>query len=329
MMDETTLEGVSHSDDENALASALEGIPEATEAPAQEAAEPQAEQESETPDAGDGEGDPEESGIETLEQFAKEAGVDLNDLLTLKVKLKVDGEEKDATLQDLIKINQLEGHVNRKSIELSEKQKAWETQETQFRQDWNQRLQMAGTAMDSQEQQLAQEYQSVDWNTLYQQDPAQYSALQLRFQQANGMLQQQKQQLAQHYTQTTQQMRETIKPKALEMIHSQHPDLSDPVSYGNALGDIKGYLKSIGANESNFDAVELDPVVFRVARDAARYQQIVAKKPDVANKVKTAPKMQRPSPKESLGASAARLKSLREQAGKGNQDAMAQLLESL
>jgi len=207
MMDETTLEGVSHSDDENALASALEGIPEATEAPAQEAAEPQAEQESETPDAGDGEGDPEESGIETLEQFAKEAGVDLNDLLTLKVKLKVDGEEKDATLQDLIKINQLEGHVNRKSIELSEKQKAWETQETQFRQDWNQRLQMAGTAMDSQEQQLAQEYQSVDWNTLYQQDPAQYSALQLRFQQTNGMLQQQKQQLAQHYTQTTQQMR--------------------------------------------------------------------------------------------------------------------------
>lgn len=39
----------------------------------------------------------------------------------LKVKLKVDGEEKDATLADLIKINQLEGHVNRKSIELSEK----------------------------------------------------------------------------------------------------------------------------------------------------------------------------------------------------------------
>jgi hypothetical protein len=332
MTNETTQElGVSQELDENALASAFENAPfEGEAAPADAAAESQEANttENETPESAD----PDESNassIEYLDQFAKESGVELSELLGLKVKLKVDGEEKDATLQDLIKINQLEGHVNRKSIELSEKQKAFESEQATLRNEWQQKIQMAGSVIDNQEQQLAQQYRSIDWNGLYQADPAQYSALQLRFQQAHGELQQQKQALTQHYQQNIAQMRNTLRPKAIETIRSQNPDLADDVSYGNALAEIKGYLKSIGADDKNFDAVEMDPVVFKVARDAARYQQIASKKPDISAKLKAAPTMQKPSPKETLGTQAARLKGLRERAFKGDSDAQAAFLESL
>lgn len=322
--------GVSPELDENALASAFESVPnEGESVPADAAAEPQeASTENETPESADPEAS-DASSIEYLDQFAKESGVELSDLLGLKVKLKVDGEEKDATLQDLIKINQLEGHVNRKSIELSDKQKAWEAEQATLRGEWQQKIQLAGSVIDQQERQLAQQYQSIDWNALYQADPAQYSALQLRFQQAHGEVQQQKHALTQNYQQNIAQMRETIRPKAIQTIRAQHPDLADDVSYSNALADIKGYLKSIGADEKNYDAVEMDPVVFKVARDAARYQQIASKKPDISAKLKAAPTMQKPSPKESLGTQAARLKGLRERALKGDSDAQAAFLESL
>jgi hypothetical protein len=326
----TPNEGVSQEMDENALASAFEQVPVEGEAvQADAAAESQeATTENETPESADPEG-ADTSSIEYLDQFAKESGLELSDLLGLKVKLKVDGEEKDATLQDIIKINQLEGHVNRKSIELSEKQKAFDAEQVQLRNEWQQKIQMAGSVIDNQERQLAQQYQGIDWNALYQADPGQYSALQLRFQQAHGEVLQQKQALGQHYQQNVAQMRETIRPKAIETIRVQNPDLADDVSYSNALADIKGYLKSIGADEKNYDAVEMDPVVFRVARDAARYQQIASKKPDISAKLKQAPTMQKPSPKEALGTQAARLKGLRDRAFKGDGDAQAAFLESL
>src|SRR6185437_7785534 len=123
-------------------------------------------------------------------------------------------------------------------------------------------------------------------------------ALQLQFQQAAQQIGVQKQQLAQHWQQTNAQMREQIRPKALEAIRSQNPDLADPVSYGNTLGEIKSYLKGIGANDANFDAVEMDPVVFRVARDAARYQAIAAKRDEVGKKVAAAPKFEKSSPRD-------------------------------
>lgn len=267
-----------------------------------------------------------EGGIDYFDQLAPELGVDPEQLLGLKVKIKVDGEERDATLKDLIKVNQLEGHVNKKSIELSEARKAFDAESAKARQDWQQRVSFAGQVLDSQEAQLNQQYQSVNWNALMQQDPSQYMILRQQFQDAASQIGLQKQALAQHWQQTQAQMREQAKPRALEAIRTQFPELADPVSYGNALGEIKSYLKGIGANEANFDAVELDPVVFRVARDAAKYQALAAKQPQVAQKLRTAPKFEKPSAKDSVPAKTAAINSLRKRADAGDESALAELL---
>lgn len=247
----------------------------------------------------------------------------------LKFKLKIDGKEEETTLRDLIKVNQLEGHVNRKSIELSERQKAWEAQESKYREDWQQRIGMASSSLDAQEAQLQQQYQSVNWDALFQQDPGQYAAYQQRFQQAYQMLQGHKQQLANHVQQTRQQYRDQMAPKYQEAVRQQHPDLADSASYGNALADMKTYLKGLGAHESNFEALELDPMVFSVVRDAMRYRDITNKQPQVANKVKTAPKLESPTARPSIGKQQARTQELHRRAAQGDEDAIGRLfLES-
>lgn len=320
MADETIPQGdVSTPETDESIASAAFG--EGGDAPA---AEPVQDESGDTPAAT---ADGSEGTIEYLDQLASEIGVEPDALRSgIKVKIKVDGEEKDVTLADLIKVNQLEGHVNKKSIELSEARKAFDAESAKARQDWAQRVQFAGQVLDSQEAQLNQQYQSVNWNALMQQDSTQYMVLRQQFQDAASQIAMQKQALAQHWQQTQAQMREQARPRALEAIRTQFPDLADPVSYGNALGEIKSYLKGIGANEANFDAVELDPVVFRVARDAARYQAIAAKQPQIAQKLRTAPKFERASAKDSVPAKQAAMNSLRKRADAGDESALAELL---
>src|ERR1700758_273311 len=57
----------------------------------------------------------------SLEAFAKEAGVEFESLQGLGVPVKIDGETKVVPLRDVIKSFQLEGHVNNKSIEYSDR----------------------------------------------------------------------------------------------------------------------------------------------------------------------------------------------------------------
>jgi len=345
MTTETTQDlGVSPDFDENALASALEGLPPDGGEAAQDdppQAEADASTESETPQE-NGDGDQAgESSIQYLDDLIRELEADPDSILGLKVKLKIDGEEKDATLADLIKVNQLEGHVNRKSIELSEKQKAWEVEQQQARQVWQERVAIATQSLDAQETgvrqqhaQLQQQYQQVPWAQLAQQDPAQHASLfaqyQQAFQQLEGAfqgLQQHKQQVAQSYQQTLAQLKEQARPKTMDAIKAQLPELADPVNYQSALNEGRAYLKSIGADDKNIDAIELDPVVFRVVRDAAKYHQIAQKQPNVSQRVREAPKLQHASPKAPLGAPAQRIQNLKARAAKGDEDAMAALFE--
>jgi hypothetical protein len=321
--EDTTPQGVSSAD--ATLAAALGGLP--TEPSQEEHTQPESAETqagADQPQGGDGE-QPDGAAVDSLDALAQQLEVPMDELLGLKVKLKVDGEEKDATLAELIKINQLEGHVNRKSIELSEKQKAWEQEQGQVRQEWSQRMSFAGQALDSQEQQLAQQFNSINWPALQAQDPGQYSALYLQFQQAANQLAGQKAALQQHFVQTQQQIRESVRPKAVEAIRAQNPDLVDPASYGNALAEMKSYLKGVGTSEAQFDALELDPTIFHIVRDAMRYSAIAAQRPGVEKKVANAPKFEKPSTRDGAHN---RSKATYDRAIRGDEDAMAALLAS-
>lgn len=224
-------------------------------------------------------------------------GWDREKALGLKTKLKIDGEEVETTLADLLKVNQLEGHVNKKSIELSEQRKAFEAERQQQVQEWSEKVAFTSHVLDQNEAQLQQQFQQIDWDGLYQSDPGQYAALQARFGQAYQQIQGQKQGLVQHYQQTQQQLRESLRPKAREAIKAAFPELADEAAYTNALSEVKSYLKGIGGSEKGMEALEMDPVVFRVARDAAAYHKATQSRAQVEKRVREAPKVVKPGPK--------------------------------
>ncbi|HEX7129124.1 MAG TPA: hypothetical protein VF217_03530 [Rhodanobacteraceae bacterium] len=313
MTTETTQQGVSQEQQLHAaLADGLIDEPEQREEeeeqPRDEAAE---ETTDEAPEGGD---EAEEAEVSTLDDLAEQLGWDKEKLLNLKAKLKVDGQEEETTLAQLLKINQLEGHVNKKSIELAEQRKAFEAEQAKQMQAWQERIGIAASVLDAQEQALQQAYQqlaaqqqSEPWDQLFATDQQQYAARQLRYQQAFQQLQMQyagvqqhKAQIAQSYQQTQQQFRESARPKAREAIVSAFPEYADPASYSNALADMKAYLKTQGAQESSFDMLELDPVVFKIVRDAVAYHKASQARAGVEKRVKEAPKVVKPGAKQEL-----------------------------
>lgn len=109
--------------------------------------------------------------------------VSVSDDGNLKIRVKIDGQESEATLAELVKGYQLEGHVTRKSMELADQRKALEAQAAQQQTALAQQAQQAAFLLQAAEQQLIGEYQSIDWQRLRRENPAEYSAAQLDYSQ--------------------------------------------------------------------------------------------------------------------------------------------------
>ena len=109
--------------------------------------------------------------------------VSVSDDGNLKIRVKIDGQESEATLAELVKGYQLEGHVTRKSMELADQRKALEAQAIQQQTALAQQAQQAAFLLQTAEQQLIGEYQSIDWQRLRRENPAEYSAAQLDYSQ--------------------------------------------------------------------------------------------------------------------------------------------------
>lgn len=150
-------------------------------------------------DAPDGENqdEPEAAAEETADDATDQVELDASELASmfgldqsqvsvsddgkLKIRVKIDGQESEATLAELVKGYQLEGHVNRKSMELADQRKALEAQALQQQTALAQQAQQAAYLLQTAEQQLIGEYQSIDWQRLRRENPAEYSAAQLDY----------------------------------------------------------------------------------------------------------------------------------------------------
>ena len=121
-------------------------------------------------------------------ELASMFGLDTNQVSVsddgkLKIRVKIDGQESEATLAELVKGYQLEGHVTRKSMELADQRKALEAQALQQQTALAQQAQQAAFLLQTAEQQLIGEYQSIEWQRLRRENPAEYSAAQLDYSQ--------------------------------------------------------------------------------------------------------------------------------------------------
>lgn len=342
-MSEATQQGASVQERLEALLAAEEAPLQPEAAPEQDD-EPEAAEEHEEPDADEDAAEDDEEASEDaqesdeprieLSHLAEYLGIDEDKLAVdddgkVCVRTKVDGEEGRAKLADLVKSYQLEGHLNKRNMEVAEQQKALQAKQAELEQQAQARLQQLDDLAKLAVQELQQDYQAVNWSDLEQNDPAEYARLQIKFQQRQQRLSQAMQQMQAERERVTQTQREAYQRHLRE--ESQRllqaiPEWVDEAVAKKERAEIRSF-----ALETGFRAEEVDNIadhrVVKLLRDAMRYRTLQQSKAEVTKKVRTAPKLvrpgQAPNPKEQAAQNLSKLKSaVRKSGGKEGIEAL-------
>jgi len=251
-----------------------------------------------------------ESQIE-LSDLAEYLGVeadklDVDDSGAILVKTKIDGQEGVAKFSDLIKSHQLEGHLNKQNMEVVEAQKALDTQRTELESQVSAKLQETETLTQLAYGELTREFESIDWNSLRAEDPAEYAAQQRDFDarkqsitEAYQKVQQDKheqdvkqnQELQAHLQAEDQKLYQAI--EGWDKPETAKKEFSEVMSY---LQTAHGYSNEnlYGVRDQNGAIVQpgiSDHKIVVMARKAMLYDQLQQTKPSITKKVRKAPKI--------------------------------------
>ena len=250
-----------------------------------------------------------------------ESALDLDEDGTVKLKTKVDGQEGAAKLADLLKSYQLEGHVNKRSMEVAEKEKAIQARQQEVEQQVAQRLQYAENLVNVAAQDLLKEFQSINWPALEQQDPGQAALLKQKFQERQAQLRgviHNVEQNKQHMQAQMEAQRMQVLQKEAERLPEVIPEWKDSATAQKERVAIRDWAVKSGFQPQEIDNFTLAHHV-AVMRKAMLYDQLQQSKPAIENKVRTAPKLVKPgqAPENTQGQNLRNLKqSIRQSGGK-------------
>lgn len=281
------------------------------EAPIQEL-DPETEVEVKEPEASDEVKDareateqPEETSFERLEQLAEALDMPVEKFLqTIKSKVKVAGQEREVTLQEALNGYQMESDYRQKTMELAETRKAFEAEKEKQLNDVKARLSDAGQVAEFYETQLMGEYNSINWQQLRVENPAEYAALQQDYNQRYQQLQGAKQKIAyeqqrlsyegqQKQTEAFNKLISEEKQKLASLI----PEFQDEAKAKVLQSEMRAFLKSNGFKDEEVNQVYDHRHVLMI-RDAMKYRNLQNKNPQITNKVKEAPKLLKPGSKQ-------------------------------
>jgi hypothetical protein len=236
----------------------------------------------------------------SFDEFLTATKAERDAVMALPVTIKVDGVEKQVPLSDLVKVTQLEGHVNNKSIALSQERERFVQEQNAARQALGQQLNthkaMGNAAMSL----MNRDFQQVDWNGLRAQNPAQYAALYADFQQRQGEINQFMQAVTQReqeaVAQQQQQIQQFVTAERDKLLNAM-PEWRDTAKFDAAKSDMVKYARNLGFSDAELGNVT-DHRILRVIHDAARFAALQAQAPGAVKQVRQAPaKVARPGPR--------------------------------
>lgn len=272
----------------------------------------------------------------TTAQLAKylgvdESAIDVDDDGAPVFKTKINGKEGAAKFNDLVKSYQLQGHAENRVREVAQREQMLQARMQQADQaiharlqQFDNNLQQVATLTQVAQDEMAREYRSIDWNNLRQTNPGEYAALQTEFQNRNARLQgvfgelnqrrAQAMQVAQYQQQQAHQQHAYQQVRALEGERQRLTEFIPEWTNAEVAAKEKAAIRD-WAIKSGFPPEEVDNLSrahhVKAMRDAWRHDSLQKKRPDIENKVRTAPKLVKPGNAPSTDGKAATLKSLR------------------
>lgn len=232
----------------------------------------------------------------SLDHLLTTLKVDPNSALSLPVTVKIDGQEKQVPLQDVIKSFQLEGHVNNKSIELSNQRTQFEQERQAVRQLAQQQIQQNQALGQAALQMLNHDYAKVDWNALRVQNPAEFAAMQTEFQQRQGQIQNYLGQIQQQTAQQAQVQQQNLQQSLAaenDRLMNLRPEWRDQKSFTKDREQMTQYARTLGFQDAELSQI-FDHRYMLILHDAARYQALQAATPQALKQVRQAPVMAAP-----------------------------------
>lgn len=239
--------------------------------------------------------------LSSLKDLADATELDLEKIMDLTLPTKIDGKEGTARIRDLVKSYQLDGHINQKLAALDTDRKTFETKRTEYEKAATERLQSLDQGVQILERSLVGEFESVDWKKLQAENPVEFNAHYVNYQQRFGQLQQLAQQIATEKQRI--QADQTAKAKAWAeeqrtLLKAKIPEWSDDTSRAKDFASILEYAKGYGITKDELDALE-DHRYALLIRDAWKYGELQKQKPATLKKVKAAPKLLKPGKTQS------------------------------
>jgi len=221
----------------------------------------------------------EQDQVETEVEEVEDDGEEVETIDTYAVK--VDGEEGEATIDELIKSYQLEKTAQKRLQEAAEQRKAVEAEKAsteKARQEYEQALEV----MSQQLQKATQPKDETYWNNLYENDPLEY--VRQRDQERDAQAKQdaiRSEQLRMRQIKIAEEQK-----KLLEMI----PEWKDPEVETREKAAIAAYAQTKGWTTEELGNA-IDSRYVDLMRKAYLYDNLQSQKPIAKKKVKTAPKM--------------------------------------
>jgi hypothetical protein len=228
--------------------------------------------------------------LTSLDDIEQALGVDRDALMQITIKTKVDGVEQDATLAQVLKNYQLDGHITRKSMEVSDLKKEVEKERESFQSEKQTQLTQLNQAATIAHELLLGEYKSIDWPKLQKDDPIEYLTKKDQFEKYNASLNQIygaiQQEQAKKSEANQAKLKEFIKDQQKQLT-AKLPGWADDKVRSKEYPELVGFLKS----EFNVTKEELDGIFdhrfYEMAYDAKRYRELMKKNPKVENKDRT------------------------------------------
>lgn len=269
-------------------ANAFEGL---MNTPANSAEQLAGEQETEQAEAQEAEPQTEE--VETEEGEAEEQEDDgQEEEEQPRYKVKAAGEEKEVTLDDLIKGYQLGADYTKKTTEVAEQRKAVEAErqaieEAKYARDlYAQRLQ-------AMEQFIVEQVPQEDLASLKENDPIGYAVKVAELSEKKDQLQairaEQERIAYMQQSEQAQAMQQRVAQEAQKLTQVL-PEFSDPTKGENLRKEIRAYGQSLGFTDAELSSVYDSRHVVTLHK-AMMYDKLQKSKPALTKKVAEAPKM--------------------------------------
>ena len=204
--------------------------------------------------------------------------------------VKAAGEEREVTLNELIKSYQLGTDYTKKSQAVAEERKAVESERQavqeakQMRDMYAQRLEMI--------EQMLQPQQEENLEYLKETDPIGYSVKVAEMVQRDKQLsavQAERSRINQQQEQDRQMQMQSVVAEEMQKLSAYIPEFTDPAKGETIRNDIRAFAKQVGFSDNELAAVYDSRAVLTLYK-AMQYDKLVASKPAITKKVNEAPK---------------------------------------